>query len=100
MDTVGLGLTSTLIIVELEHELALVPDTVYEVATLGETTTSELVAPVFQEYVDAPEAVKVAELPTQIAVGDETMDTVGLGLTITLTVAKLEHELALIPDTV
>ena len=54
----------------------------------------------FQEYVEAPLAIKVAELPTQIAVGDETMDTVGLGLTSTLTTVELEHELALVPDTV
>ena len=100
IDTVGLGLTITLTVAKLEQELALVPDTVYEVVTLGETITSELVAPVFQEYVEAPEAVNVAEPPAQIAVGDETIETVGLGLTITLTVAKLEHAFALIPDTV
>jgi hypothetical protein len=70
------------------------------VVTLGETTTNELVAPVFQEYVEAPEAVNVADPPAQIVVGDETIESVGLGLTIRFSVVMLEQEFALVPDTV
>jgi hypothetical protein len=84
----------------LAQEFALVPDTVYEVVTLGDTITRELVAPVFQEYVEAPEAVNVAEPPAQIAVGDETIEIVGLGLTTKLSVATLAQEFALVPETV
>ena len=54
----------------------------------------------FQEYVEAPEAVNVAEAPAQIVVGDETIEIVGLGLTIRFSVAMLEHEFALVPETV
>ncbi len=54
----------------------------------------------FQEYVEAPKAVNVAEAPAQIAVGVETIEIVGLGFTTTLSVATLEQEFALVPDTV
>jgi hypothetical protein len=59
-----------------------------------------LVAPVFQEYVEAPEAVSVAEAPAQIVVGDETIEIVGLGFTTKFSVAMLEQEFALVPETV
>jgi hypothetical protein len=55
---------------------------------------------VSQEYVEAPEAVNVAEAPAQIVVGDETIESVGLGFTTKLRVATLEQEFALVPDTV
>jgi hypothetical protein len=55
---------------------------------------------VFHEYIAAPEAVNVAEAPAQIVVGDETIETVGLGFTTKFNVAMLEQEFALVPDTV
>jgi len=48
----------------------------------------------------APLAVKVAELPLQIAVGLETMVKVGVGNTRILTVLVLVQPEALVPVTV
>jgi hypothetical protein len=50
--------------------------------------------------VSAPNAVIVAELPTQIADGEATMPMVGLALTINETVCELEHPFELVPVTV
>jgi hypothetical protein len=41
--------------------------------------------------VDAPLAVNVAELPLQIAVGDEVAEIVGLGFTETVIAVVLEQ---------
>jgi hypothetical protein len=48
----------------------------------------------------APLAVSVAEPPLQIAVGEEMIESVGLGLTTMLRVATLEQPFALVPETV
>ena len=59
---------------------------------------SAVVAPVFQAYALPPEAVSVVELPLHIVVLPEIV-TVGVELTITETVAVLEHPAA-VPVTV
>ena len=62
---------------------ALLPVTVYTVVTLGVTVTFVPVeAPGIHVYVVPPDAVNVAELPTQIEVGLLTAVIVGDGLTL------------------
>jgi hypothetical protein len=71
------------------------------VVIVGLTTTLLPVAdPGNHEYVVAPEAVKVDELPIQIAVGLETAVTVGTGVTLRLKLAVFVHPAALDPDRV
>lgn len=60
-----------------------VPVTVYIVFTVGATIIALVVEPVFQEYVLAPLAVNVAELPEQIV----ELFTVTFGVVLTVTVA-------------
>jgi hypothetical protein len=67
------------------------------VATVGVTVIEEVVEPVFQEYVLAPVAVKVATEPIQIVL--EEAATVGVAFTITLKVLVLVHP-AVVPVTV
>ncbi len=50
-----------------------------------------VVAPVFQEYEVAPEAVNVEALPEQIAVEDAVAFTVGVVLTVKLIVLVSEQ---------
>lgn len=53
-----------------------------------------------QEYVDAPEAVKLTEEPAQIeGVLGETLTT-GIGFTVTVTVVLATHPAAEVPVTV
>ena len=59
--------------------------------TLGETEIALVVAPVFQEYDVAPEAVIVEELPEQIAVEEPIVLIVGVVLTVRLIVFVLEQ---------
>ena len=62
-----------------------------------------VVAPVFQEYVVPPEAVKVAEDPSQIVpsfgvpeVSVTAIAAAGAGLTVIVVVAVVVHPLALV----
>jgi hypothetical protein len=80
------------------HPAASVPVTVYEVVLVGETVIGLVVAPVFQEYVEAPLAVKVASAPKQI-VGELTV-IVAAGLTVTVATAVPVHPAASVPVTV
>jgi hypothetical protein len=50
-----------------------------------------VVAPVFQEYDVAPEAVNEEALPEQIKVGEELVLTVGVVLTVKLKVLVSEQ---------
>jgi hypothetical protein len=81
-----------------EQPAALLPVTVYEVLAVGETTIGLEVEPLLQEYVAAPDAVSVAELPEQIA--SELTVTVGVGFIVTVATAVAEHPAALVPVTV
>jgi hypothetical protein len=74
-----------------------VPVTVYDVVEAGETVIGFVIAPVFQEYVAPPIAVKVAVCPEQI-VGEFTVIT-GMGFTLTVETAVLEQP-EVIPVTV
>ena len=49
-----------------------------------------VVAPVLHEYVVAPLAVRLTEVPAQIVVGELTV-IVGFGLTVTVVVFVFEH---------
>lgn len=57
--------------------------------TTNYTVIEDVVAPVFHEYVVAPVAIKLAELPEQIVAFD--IATVGVELTVTDTVFVFEH---------
>jgi hypothetical protein len=79
--TVGFGFTIKLI-VRVLVQIPLAPVIVYVVVTVGLTATlAPVSAPGFQVYEVAPFAVKVAELPTHIAVGFDTTVNVGVGVT-------------------
>ena len=67
--------------------------TVYIVVVAGETTVEEPVAePGIHVYVVAPEAVNVELLPLQITLGDAEAVTLGIALTVNITVFVLEQE--------
>ena len=69
------GLTVTVITTEEVQPKELVPCTVKLPVAVGETRIELVVAPVFQVYEFTLPAVKVAELPAQMAVGLLTTDT-------------------------
>ena len=67
----GTGLTTTFAVAELEQ----FPDdtiTEYDVFPAGATMMEEAVAPVFQAYVNPPDAVSVADWPAQMVLFPET----------------------------
>ena len=63
-------------------------------------TVDPVNAPGFHVYEVAPEPVKVADEPAQIAVGLDTAVTVGFGFTIKLSVALAVHPTVVVPTTV
>ena len=65
----------------------------------GDTTSTDPVAPVLQEYVLDPFAVRVAELPAQIVAIPEMVIT-GTELTLTFATAVLVQPSLLVPVTV
>ena len=93
--TTGAELTFTVAVVVSEHA-PVVPITVYIVVPEGLAMT---VFPVVvfnpvagdQTYVLAPDATKVSDVPPQIAVVFGITFMVGVGFTVTLTVAVPEH---------
>jgi hypothetical protein len=92
---VTIGVTDTVAMV-VEEQLPVVPVILYVVVTVGLATTTLLVVelkPVagVHEYVVAPLAVKVAEVPAQ-TVALFTV-TVGVGLTVTWLVSAPVHPL-------
>jgi hypothetical protein len=99
MFTLGDALTFTVIDSLTEHPFEFVPVTVYVVVTLGLTEMLALVAPVFHEKLDAPEAVSVADAPAQIVELDALTERLGDALTNTVTLVETEHPLALVPVT-
>jgi hypothetical protein len=60
------------------------------VVTAGLTTRATVLAPVFHEYVEAPDAVSVADCPTHTALAPET-ETVGFGFTVSVLLAVFEQ---------
>ena len=82
----------------LEHPLV-VPVTVYVVVVVGETVAVAAVpAPLFHEYVVAPDAEIVVDCPEQM-VDVPVAVTVGVGLTVIVTDAVFVHP-AVVPVTV
>lgn len=70
------------------------------VFTVGDTVTeAPLSDPGIQEYVEAPEAERVLEVPGQMEAGEALARIVALGLIETLTVASPEQPAA-VPVTV
>lgn len=94
--TVGFEVTLTVAIAVLEQP-EVVPVTVYEEEFEGETAMVFAVLPVFQEYVEAPVAVNVADWPEHIAA--EFTLTGGLAVTLTVATAVFEQP-AEVPVTV
>jgi hypothetical protein len=92
------GLTVTVATALPVQPAASVPVTVYEVVVVGETEIGLVVAPVFHEYVDPPEAVNVAVVPLHI-VGELTV-MVGPDPRVTVATAVPEHPAASVPVTV
>jgi hypothetical protein len=80
-ETVGFGVTETAtVLVPAQPEV--VPITVYVVEEVGVTDTVDVVAPLgIQEYVVAPEAVKVTAEPLHTELLDAATDTEGRALT-------------------
>jgi hypothetical protein len=99
MFTLGAALTFTVIDSLVEQPLEFVPVTVYVVVTLGLTEILALVAPVFHEKLDAPEAVSVADAPAQIVELDALTERLGEAFTTTVTLEVAEQPLALVPVT-
>ena len=75
-----------------------VPVTVYTVVETGLTVIAAVAGPVFHEYVDAPLAVIVPELPLQIVALVEV--TLGKAFTVTVVLAVPVHPFASVPVTV
>ena len=101
--TVGNWLTVTVTVAVLEQPLSPVPVTVYVVVPVGVTVyglTVDVVVPSFHEYDAAPLAVRLASCPRQIASWLVSAETVGSCLTLTVTLAVLEHPLPSVPVTV
>jgi hypothetical protein len=96
--TVGFALILTVATAVFEHPDALDPITVYDVGEVGDTTIGLVVEPLLHEYVVAPDAVRVADCPEQIAA--EFTVTVGFVLILTVATAVFEHPDALDPITV
>ena len=97
-DTVGNALTVTLPTAVFVQPVDEMPVTVYEVFVVGLTEIVDVVAPVFQEYVDAPLAVNTAEFPAQVV--EDVEATIGNALTVTLPTAVFLQPVVAVPVTV
>ena len=97
---VGLGIMLIEMVVVFEQE-PLFPVTVYAVVIVGVTTIlAPVKAPGFQVYVVAPDAVKVADVPAQIAVAEATAVTVRVGFTVKFNVLVAVQPNVVLPTTV
>jgi hypothetical protein len=85
---VGCGKKVTVAVPVATHPAELVPVTVYVVVEVGLTLILEVVCPVFQEYVEPPEAESVTLEFSQTLTGfPELIETVGSGFTVTVFVS-------------
>jgi hypothetical protein len=98
-DITGRGLTVTNLLAVPSQALTLNPITEYVVDEPGATEIEELVAPVFQEYEDAPLAINTTLSPLQIA-DNPLIITLGNPITETVETAMLEHPFDPAPVTV
>lgn len=99
--TVGVVLTVTNCVDVLVQPLAAVPVTVYVVVADGVTVTGEPDrGPGNHEYVAAPVAVNVVELPVQIEALEAVAVTVGEALTVIRRVEVAVHPFTFVPVTV
>ena len=94
----GKGFTVTVTVDVLIQPAADVPVTVYVVVAAGLNATP-CVTPLFQEYVDAPVAVKVTVPPKQTDCAKPAL-TIGKGFTVTVTADVLIQPAADVPVTV
>ena len=94
----GSGFTVTVAIAVLLQLLTSVPVTVYDVVLVGVTVMGFIVAPVLQEYVEAPMPVKVALAPLQIEA--EFTVIIGKGFTVTVATAVPVQPATSVPVTV
>ena len=96
---VGNEFTVTVVDDIFEQPLASAPVTEYVVLfELGVTVSISLAPPELHEYVDAPLAESIVELPLQIVVIPE-MFIIGKGFTVTMADAELEQPLPSVPVT-
>ena len=87
---------TTALLVQVPDE----PTTVYVVVRVGETVTLVPTRlPGFQVYVEAPDPVRVNELPEHIEVVELDALTVGIGTTVSVLVAEFVH-VPLLPTSV
>ena len=100
---VGNGLTVMVVVAVAVQPLTFDTVAVYVVVVPGVTVIAAVVAPVFQEYVVPPEAVSVAEAPSQIVpsfgvpeVSTTAITAIGNGLTVIVAVAVAVQPLALV----
>jgi len=98
-DTAGSGFTVTLTEALEEHPADVVPVTEYVVDVAGLTVMGEPVAPVFQEYDDAPPAEREALCPEHTVAGAAVAVIAGIGFTVTLTETVEEQPDEVVPVT-
>jgi hypothetical protein len=96
---VGPGVTVTVAEHELLHPFALVTVTVYVVVVVGFTVMEAVVAALLHRNEVPPEAVNVAEPPTQNDESEIAMLHVGPGFTVTVVEQVLVHPLPFVTVT-
>jgi uncharacterized protein (DUF169 family) len=96
----GRGFTVTVVEHELLHPLPFVTVTVKVVVVIGLTVIAAVVAPVLQRKDVPPDAVNVAEPPTQITGLGQVMLHTGNGFTVTVVLHELLQPCALVTVTV
>ena len=98
MFAIGDGFTVTEMLV-VSEQFPAETITEYVVFVMGETVMEEVVAVVFHEYVNPPDAVRTVDCPEQIVLFPDTEATGG-GATFTVVTAVAVHPLTFVTVTV